>query len=280
MPPALQLRAGPARSGLWGPCPAEFCIRGWGFDDLAGHLVQWLTAFSWSFFSSFLIRISHVAADVWCLSLSHLTKSLAPSSLYPAFRKLQTASMFPCSWARLLLSAAPGPSPPVAGLAGRGAGDRKLKQVPAQGCPAQGMVAPLALLLQPRMQAAASAAGTCCCLVAGFFSAEAQTSFSTKLVSVQLQPFLLHSAVASQVLGLCLLLLTLRGPCQPVCLPSAVAIPAPQRAPSLLRFFFPLSLVKTLNSAGPGVDPWGMLLVTSHCWALHCWSQRFQHSGL
>lgn len=43
---------------------------------------------------------------------------------------------------------------------------------------------------------------------------------------------------------------------------------------------FPLSLVKMLNSVGPGIDPQGTLLVTNHCWTLHCWSQPFQHSSL
>lgn len=263
---------------------AKFCFQGWGFDNLAGHLVQRSAASSVKFFSSFLIRVSHAATPrrvPLAVTPQEESGSIFFTRPFASWKQQQCPpAAEPACFSQLLWVLCSRPLTTSNGLCWPRNWWQKASGFSLVGGDNRSL-APLAPALPPQLQGHA----------AGSSPASPPPHQSPNI--------LFHEAVfcpapafpaASQALRLRLPFLTSRGPCQPVspalsltaALPSTVAAPTPclQGTLSFLRFFFPLSLVKTLNSVAPGVDPRGMLLVTSHCWTLHCWSQPFQHSSL
>lgn len=230
----------------------------------------------------------HTSRRIWLHLLCTLPLGSWKQQQYPPAAEAACFSQLLCGLC------APGPAPPLMGFAGLETRGRKLKQVHSHGCLVEGDNHPPCPAGSSLAAAAQDAVGRLSCkgrLLAHhkLFPHQSPNILFCKAVFCSAPDFpatrgycIPRTGFALAIVDFMRFLSARLSISLTAALSSTVATPAPhlQRTISLLRFFFPLSLVKTSNSVGPGIDPPGMLLVTSHCWTLHCWSQPFRDSSL
>lgn len=179
----------------------------------------------------------HTSRRVWLCLLCTL-----PLGSWKQQQHLPAAE--PACFSQLLCGLhAPGPAPPRMGFAVLETGDKELKQVRSHGCLVEednhSPCPAAAASWRPQLQRHTWG------LMANFIPTRAQMSFFAKLSSVEPQPFLLHGAVGSQALGLCLPLLTSQGPSEPVSPALSLTAPLPHvcRGHRACWGFFPPVLI-------------------------------------